>query len=72
MAGSWGGTPYSQSADWAERRGVRAKSLQSCLTPGDPMDYGPPGSSVHGILQARILEWIAIPFFKLVVIGIHI
>ena len=27
-----------------------------------PMDCGPPGSSVHGILQARILEWIAIPF----------
>ena len=38
---------------------MRAKSLQSCLTPGDPMDYGPPGSSVHGILQARILEWAA-------------
>ena len=30
-------------------------------TPCDPMDCGPPGSSVHGILQARILEWIAIP-----------
>ena len=28
----------------------------------DPMDYSPPGSSVHGILQARILEWIAISF----------
>ena len=28
----------------------------------DPMDCGPPGSSVHGILQARILEWVAIPF----------
>ena len=30
----------------------------------DPMDYSPPGSSVHGILQARILEWVAIPFSK--------
>ena len=30
----------------------------------DSMDYSPPGSSVHGILQARILEWIAIPFSK--------
>ena len=30
----------------------------------DPMDCSLPGSSVHGILQARILEWIAIPFFK--------
>ena len=26
-----------------------------------PMDYGPPGSSVHGILQARILEWVVVP-----------
>ena len=34
---------------------------QSCLTLCDPMDCSPPGSSVHGILQARILEWVAIP-----------
>ena len=33
---------------------------QSRLTLCDPMDYNPPGSSVHGILQARILEWVAI------------
>ena len=32
---------------------------QSCLTLCDPMDCSPPGSSVHGILQARILEWVA-------------
>ena len=38
-----------------------AKSLQSCLTLCDPMDCSPPGSSVHGILQARILEWVAMP-----------
>ena len=37
-----------------------AKSLQSCLTPCDPIDGSPPGSSVPGILQARILEWVAI------------
>ena len=30
---------------------------QSCLTPSDPMDCSPPGSSVHGIFQARVLEW---------------
>ena len=36
---------------------VPTKSLQSCLTLCDPMDCSPPGSSVHGILQARILEW---------------
>ena len=33
---------------------------QSCLTLWDPMDCSPPGSSVHGIPQARILEWVAI------------
>ena len=37
------------------------KSLQSCLTLCDPMDCSPPGSSVHGILQARILEKVACP-----------
>ena len=35
-----------------------------CLTPCDPMDQSPPGSSVHGILQARILEWVGIPFSR--------
>ena len=34
---------------------------QSCPTLRDPMDYSPAGSSIHGILQARILEWVAIP-----------
>ena len=41
-----------------------AKSLQSCPTLCDPMDYSLPGSSVHGILQARILEWVAMPSFR--------
>ena len=40
---------------------VCAKLLQSCLTLCSPMDYSPPDSSVHGILQVRILEWIAVP-----------
>ena len=40
---------------------VRAQSLQSCPTLCDPMDYCPSGSSVHGILQARILECAATP-----------
>ena len=40
---------------------VYAQLLQSCLTLRDSMDYSPPGSSVHGILQARILEWVATP-----------
>ena len=38
-----------------------AKSLQSCLTLCDLTDSSPPGSSVHGISQARTLEWIAMP-----------
>ena len=39
-----------------------AKSLQSYPTLCDPIDGSPPGSPVHGILQARILEWVAISF----------
>ena len=39
-----------------------AKSLQSCLALCDPIDGRPPGSSIPGILQARILEWVAISF----------
>ena len=40
---------------------VHAKSLQSCLTLCNPMDCSPPASSVHAILQARMLEWVAVP-----------
>ena len=39
-----------------------AKSLQSCLTLCDPIDSSPPGSPVPGILQERILEWVAVSF----------
>ena len=35
---------------------------QSCPTPSDPKDCSPPGSSVHGIFQARVLEWVVIAF----------
>ena len=41
-----------------------AKSLQSCPTLCSPMDHHPPGSSVHGILQARILEWVVVTFSR--------
>ena len=44
--------------------GVCESVNQSCPTLCDPMDYSPPGSSGHGISQARILEWVAIPFSK--------
>ena len=43
---------------------VKVLVAQSCPTFCDPMDCHPPGSSVHGISQASILEWIAIPFFR--------
>ena len=41
---------------------MHAKSLQLCPTLYNPMHYSMPGSPVHGILQAGILEWVAIPF----------
>ena len=40
---------------------MHAKLPQSCPTLYNPMDYSPPGSSVHRILQAGILEWVAMP-----------
>ena len=43
---------------------VKVLVTQSCPTLCDPMDWRPPGSSVHGILQARILEWVAISFSR--------
>ena len=54
---------------WAQRTedtvlaaATAAKSLQSCPTLCDPIDGSPPGSAIPGILQARILEWVAISF----------
>ena len=43
---------------------VKMLTAQLCLTLCNSMDFSPPGSSVHGILQARILEWVAIPFSR--------
>ena len=40
---------------------MRSSVAQSCLTLCDPVDCSPPGSSVHGVLQARALEWVAMP-----------
>ena len=48
--------------DNAKECSAAAKSLQSCPTLCDPRDGSPPGSSVHGIFQARVLEWGAIAF----------
>ena len=54
----WSGMPFPPSGD------VCAKSLQSCSALCNPMDCSLPGSSVLGILQAGILEWVAIPFSR--------
>ena len=43
---------------------VKVLATWSCPTLYNPMDCSPPGSSVHGILQARILDWVAISFFR--------
>ena len=52
-----------QSMEW--QRYQFSSVTQSCPTLCDPMDCSPPGSSVNGILQARILEWVAISFYIL-------
>ena len=50
---------------WHRRKGkVKSEVAQSCLTLCDPMDCSLPGSSVHGIFQATVLEWIAISFSR--------
>ena len=47
-----------------EKRKKESEVTQSCPTLCDPMDCSPPGSSVHGIIQARVLEWGAISFSR--------
>ena len=55
---SWNYTWKLKSFTWVYKRSV----VQLCPTSCDPMDCSPPGGCVHGILQARILEWVAISF----------
>ena len=59
---------HTRLSDWTRTilkiQKVVCLVAQSCLTLFNPMDCSPPGSSVHGILQARILEWVAIPFSR--------
>ena len=55
----------SPMVEWeGVRSGNSSRLAIWCLTLCDPMDLSPPGSSVYSIFQARILEWIAIPFFR--------
>ena len=55
---------YLYRVEFCEVESEKVKVAQSCLTFCDPMDCSPPGSFVQGILQARILEWAAIPFSR--------
>ena len=53
----WSGLPFPSPMHESE-----SEDAQSCPTPSDPMDCSLPGSSIHGIFQARVLEWGAIAF----------
>ena len=57
----WSGLPFPSSKGTIERKKVKSLSCVR-LFESNPMDCCPPGSSVHGTLQARILEWVAISF----------
>jgi len=63
---SSGGLLRGIPAEWSfyTHACMHAKSLQLRLTLCDAMDCSPPGSSVHGIFQARILEWVAVPLSR--------
>ena len=57
----WSGVPLPSQLTVSS---VQLSSIaQSCPTLSDPMDCGPPGCSIHGIFQARVLDWGAIAFF---------
>ena len=56
----WSGLPFPSPMHESE-----SEVAQLCPTPSDPMDCSLPGSSIHGIFQARVLEWGAIQSFKI-------
>ena len=55
----WSGLPFPSLVHESKSE---SEVTQSCPTVSDPMDCNLPGSSVHGIFQARVLEWVAIAF----------
>ena len=57
----WNGLPFPSPM---HERKSESEDAQSCSTLRDPMDCSPPGSSAHGIFQARVLEWGAIAFSR--------
>ena len=62
--GAWQATVHEMAKSWPAAAAAAAKLLQSCPTLCNPIDGSPPGSPVPRILQARILEWVAISFSK--------
>ena len=60
---------YNHYGEQYAAAAAAAKACQSCPTLCDPIDRSPPGSSVPGILQARILEWVAISYSRRTVWG---
>ena len=65
VEGDFLGRPVVKHLPCNAQAAAAAKLLQSCPTLCDPMDCSPPASSVHGIFQARVLEWGAIAFSEL-------
>ena len=63
LTSSWLCLPSDMLSEW-HAQWVTCSGTQSCPTLCDPMDCSPPSSSVHGILQARILKWVAISFSR--------
>ena len=63
--GAWWATVHGVTESWA-RQSTHPYLIYNIVLVAlcDPMDCSPPGSSVHGILQERILEWVAIPFSR--------
>ena len=61
----WSGLPFPSPMHQSE-----SEVAQSCPTPSDPMDCSPPGSSVHGIFQARGLEWGATAFSNPILVSL--
>ena len=55
----WSGLPFPSPMRESER-----EVAQTCLTLCNPMDCSPPGSSIHGIFQARIVEWLKVYYWK--------
>ena len=62
----WSGLPFPSPMHESE-----SEVAQSCPTLSDPMDCSPPGSFIHGIFQARVLEWGAIAFSTPMLLGIY-